>query len=160
MTSEVDSHGKADATFRLAQVWLKTADRQRRPAQRQATRKRNGRPLCHRRSAASCPAATPLSTPSSATSLNLLLGVTSDIFNFQTPFRTPSARHGIRSCSRHGRTKPVESKTRTHNGRVGSARRTADGGAGRSWAEQGADISVGPEANHPSSPPGYRKQLF
>ena len=55
---------------------------------------------------------------------------------------------------------PVESKTRTHNGRVGSARRTADGGAGRSWAEQGADISVGPEANRPSSPPGYRKQLF
>ena len=54
----------------------------------------------------------------------------------------------------------VESKTRTHNGRVGSARRTADGGAGRSWAEQGADISVGPEANRPSSPPGYRKQLF
>ena len=43
---------------------------------------------------------------------------------------------------------PVESKTRTHNGRVGSARRsTADGGTGRSWSEQGADISVGPEAN-------------
>ena len=55
---------------------------------------------------------------------------------------------------------PVESKTRTHSGRVGSARRTADGGAGRRWAEQGADISVGPEANRPSSPPGYRQQLF
>ena len=55
---------------------------------------------------------------------------------------------------------PVESKTRTHNGRVGSAQRTADGGAGRSWAEQGADISVGPEGNRPFSPPGYRKQLF
>ena len=55
---------------------------------------------------------------------------------------------------------PVESKTRTHNRQVDSARRTADGGAGRSWAEQGADISVGPEANRPSSPSGYRKQLF
>ena len=47
---------------------------------------------------------------------------------------------------------PVESKTRTHNGRVGSARRTADGGAGRSWAEQGADISVNPEASYSSGP--------
>ena len=29
---------------------------------------------------------------------------------------------------------PVESKTQKHNGRVGSARRRADGGAGRRWA--------------------------
>ena len=56
--------------------------------------------------------------------------------------------------------KPVESKTRTHNGRVGSARRTKDGGAGRNWAEQGADISDGPKANRSSRPSGYRKQLF
>ena len=56
--------------------------------------------------------------------------------------------------------KPVESKTRTHNGRVGSARRTAHGGAGRSWAEQGADNSVGPEADRPCSSPRYHKQLF
>jgi hypothetical protein len=39
-------------------------------------------------------------------------------------------------------------------------RHMADGGAGQSWAEQGADISVGPEGNRPSSPPEYRKQLF
>ena len=56
--------------------------------------------------------------------------------------------------------KPVESKTRTHNGRVGSARRRADGGAGRRWAEQGADISVALEANRPSGPPAHCKQLF
>ena len=55
---------------------------------------------------------------------------------------------------------PVESKTRTHNGRVGSARRRADGGAGRRWAEQGADISVALEANRPSGPPAQCKQLF
>ena len=55
---------------------------------------------------------------------------------------------------------PVECKTRTYNGRVGSAQRTADGGAGRRWAHQGADISVGPEGNCPSSPPGYNKQRF
>ena len=51
--------------------------------------------------------------------------------------------------------KPAESKTRTHNARVGSTQRTADGGAGRRWANQGADISVGLEGNRPSSPPGY-----
>ena len=55
---------------------------------------------------------------------------------------------------------PVESKTRTNNGQVGSAQRTADGGAGRNWANQGADISVGPEGNRLSSPPGYRKRLL
>ena len=44
---------------------------------------------------------------------------------------------------------PVESKTRTNNGRVGSAWRTAHGEAGRNWAEQGADISIGPEAPVP-----------
>ena len=54
---------------------------------------------------------------------------------------------------------PVESKTRTHNGRVGSARRRADGGAGRRWAEQSADISVALEANSPSGPPAHCKQL-
>ena len=48
---------------------------------------------------------------------------------------------------------PVESKIRTHNGRVESARRRADGGVGRRWAEQGADISVALEANRPSGPP-------
>ena len=48
---------------------------------------------------------------------------------------------------------PVESKTRTHNGRVESARRTADGGVGRRWAEQGANISIALEANRPSGPP-------
>ena len=66
-------------------------------------------------------------------------------------------RHHQRSPRR---IQPVESKTRTHNGRVGSAPRTADGGAGRSWAEQGADMSVGPEGNRPSSRPGFRKQMF
>ena len=55
---------------------------------------------------------------------------------------------------------PVESKTRTHNGRVGSARRRAAGGAGRRWAERGADISVALEANRPSGPPAHCKQLF
>ena len=55
---------------------------------------------------------------------------------------------------------PVESKTRTHNGQVGSARRRADSGAGRRWVEQGADISVALEANHPSGPPAHCKQLF
>ena len=54
-----------------------------------------------------------------------------------------------------GSSRPVESKTRTHNGRVRSAQRTADCGAGRNWAKQGADIS---EGNRPSSPVGYRKQ--
>ena len=52
-----------------------------------------------------------------------------------------------------------DSKTCTHNGRVGSARRPADGAAGRR-AEKRADISVGPEANRPSSLPAYREQLF
>ena len=42
--------------------------------------------------------------------------------------------------------KPVEYKTQTDNGRVNSARHTADGAASRIWAEQGADISVGPIA--------------
>ena len=59
-----------------------------------------------------------------------------------------------------GKLKPVESKTRTHNGRVGSARRRADGGAGRRWAKQGADISVALEANSPSGPPAHCRQLF
>ena len=54
---------------------------------------------------------------------------------------------------------PVESKTRTHNRRVGSARRRADGGAGRRWAEQGADISVALGANRPAGPPAHCKQL-
>ena len=54
---------------------------------------------------------------------------------------------------------PVESRTRTHNGQVGSARRTADGGAGRRWAEQGADISVALEANRPSGPPTQCKKM-
>ena len=49
--------------------------------------------------------------------------------------------------------------TRTHNGRVGSARRRADGGVGRRWAEQGADISVALEANSPSGPPAHCKKL-
>ena len=55
---------------------------------------------------------------------------------------------------------PVESKNRTHNGRVGSARRRADGGAGRRWAKQGADISVALEANRPSGFPAQCKQPF
>ena len=55
---------------------------------------------------------------------------------------------------------PVEFTTRTHNGRVGSARRRADGGAGRCWAEQSADISVALEASRPSGPPAHCKQLF
>ena len=44
----------------------------------------------------------------------------------------------------------------------GSGRRGArrGGGARRGRPEQGADGSVGPEANGPSSPPWYRKQLF
>ena len=54
----------------------------------------------------------------------------------------------------------VESKTWTHNGRVGSAQRTADGWAGRNWAKHVADISVSPEAACPLCPQGYRGQLF
>ena len=54
---------------------------------------------------------------------------------------------------------PVESKTRTHNGRVGSARRRADGGAGRRWSKQGADILVALEANRPSGLPAQCKKL-
>ena len=57
-------------------------------------------------------------------------------------------------------TLPVESKTRIHDVRVGSAQGMRDIGAGRSWAKQVADISVGPESSHPSSLPGYCKQLF
>ena len=98
-------------------LWLKTADRQRHPAQRQATRKRTAGTSAPRRSAASCSAATPLNNIPSATSQNLLLGVTrywrevlarywrgtgemtSDNFDFQNSFRTHAARHGIRSAS-------------------------------------------------------------
>ena len=42
----------------------------------------------------------------------------------------------------------------------GSVRRgaQADGGAGPCWAEQGTDISDGPEGNCPSSPPGYHSR--
>ena len=49
-------------------------------------------------------------------------------------------------------------KTRPHNGRVGSARRRAEGRAGRRWAKQGADISVALEANSPSGPPARCKE--
>ena len=52
---------------------------------------------------------------------------------------------------------PVDSKTRTHNRRVGSARRRAESGARRRWAKQGADISVALEANRPSGPPAHCK---
>ena len=55
---------------------------------------------------------------------------------------------------------PVESKTTTLNGRVGRARRSADGGAARSSAEQGADISVALGANSPSDAPAHCEQLF
>ena len=55
---------------------------------------------------------------------------------------------------------PVESKIRTQNGQVGSARRRADGGAGRSLAEQGADSSVVLEANRPCGPPTHCEQQF
>ena len=55
---------------------------------------------------------------------------------------------------------PVKSKTRTHNGRVGSPRRRSDGEARRRSAEQGADISVAWEANRPSGFPAQFKQLF
>ena len=55
---------------------------------------------------------------------------------------------------------PVEFKTRTHNRRVGSARRRADGGARRRWAEQRDDILDALEANRPSGPPAHCKQLF
>ena len=72
------------------------------------------------------------------------------------PNRTISRYNGIYNLF----CKPYESKTRTHNGRVGSARRRADGGAGRRWAEQGADSSVALEANRPSGPPAHCKQLF
>ena len=51
-------------------------------------------------------------------------------------------------------------QTWTHTGRVGSARRRADGGAGQCWAKQGADISVALEANRPSCPPAHCKNLF
>ena len=54
----------------------------------------------------------------------------------------------------------VESKTGTLNKRVGSAQHTADGGAGRSWANQGADIPVGPEGNRPSSPPENHERML
>ena len=54
----------------------------------------------------------------------------------------------------------VESKTRTHNGRVGSAQRTADGGAGRSWANQAAEISVGSEAIVPLALQGTVNNCF
>ena len=48
------------------------------------------------------------------------------------------------------RIQPVESKTGTHNGLVRSAGRRAENGAGRRWAEQGADISVAMETKRPS----------
>ena len=59
------------------------------------------------------------------------------------------AAAGVDRALRIDTERPVESKTRTRNGRVGSAWRSADGGAGRRWAEQGADISVTLEANRP-----------
>ena len=55
---------------------------------------------------------------------------------------------------------PVESKTRIHNGRFGSARRRAYSGAGRRWAEQGADISVALEANRPAGPAMHCKTVL
>ena len=52
----------------------------------------------------------------------------------------------------------VQNPDTQRTGPVGAAHGgQRDGG---SWAEQGADSSVGPEANRPSSPPGYHKQLF
>ena len=52
---------------------------------------------------------------------------------------------------------PVESKTRTHQGRVESASRKADGWAGRRSAEQGPDISIALGANRPSGSPAHCK---
>ena len=73
-------------------------------------------------------------------------------FLFLTGFKFPKVLVGTIN-------EPLDFKTRTHNMRVGSAQRRADGGPGRPWAEQSADISVALEANSPSGPPAHCKNL-
>ena len=60
--------------------------------------------------------------------------------------------HAQTTCLIHLLNPPFDSKTRTHNVLARSARRRADGGAGRRWAEQGAD--------RPSGVPAHCEQLF
>ena len=97
-------NASSDSRSRLAResrrdfsLWLKTADRQRHPhSDKQREKERPAPPPL----ADPLPLALPLprsTTPSSATSQNLLLGVTSDNSDFQNSFRTHAARHGIRT---------------------------------------------------------------
>ena len=55
---------------------------------------------------------------------------------------------------------PVKSTTRTGTGRVGSARRRADGVAWQCWAEQSADIPVAFGAKRRSGPQAQCKTIF
>ena len=93
LTPEVDSHGKADATLHFGSRPL--TDSGTPHSDKQRAKERPAPP----------PLADPLhlalplprsTTPSSATSQNLLLGVMSDNSDFQNSFRTHAARHGIR----------------------------------------------------------------
>ena len=74
------------------------------------------------------------------------------------------ARHVRKSYITHN-ISSVESKTRTHHGRVGSERRTAGGAAGRGRAgsdrsRRDADRTVRPGDHSLSCPPKYRKHMF
>ena len=94
LTPEVDSHGKADATLHFGSRPL--TDSGTPHSDKQRAKERPAPPPL----ADPLPLALPLprsTTPSSATSQNLLLGVTSDNSDFQNSFRTHAARHGIRS---------------------------------------------------------------
>lgn len=96
LTPEVDSHGKADATLHFGSRPLTDSGTPHSDKQR-AKERPAPLPL-----ADPLPLALPLprsTTPSSATSQNLLLGVTSDNSDFQNSFRTHAARHGIRRLS-------------------------------------------------------------
>ena len=93
LTPEVDSHGKADATLHFGSRPL--TDSGTPHSDKQRAKERPAPPPL----ADPLPLALPLprsTTPSSATSQNLLLGVTSDNSDFQNSFRTHAARHGIR----------------------------------------------------------------
>ena len=94
LTPEVDSHGKADATLHSGSRPL--TDSGTPHSDKQRAKERPAPPPL----ADPLPLALPLprsTTPSSATSQNLLLGVTSDNSDFQNSFRTHAARHGIRT---------------------------------------------------------------
>lgn len=96
LTPEVDSHGKADATLHFGSRPL--TDSGTPHSDKQRAKERPAPPPL----ADPLPLALPLprsTTPSSATSQNLLLGVTSDNSDFQNSFRTHAARHGIRRLS-------------------------------------------------------------